>query len=75
MDIESGTELPDGEEGEIVVHGPQVFQGYLNRAEASKETLVAIDGKTFLRTGDIGYRDSDGYFFITDRLKRMINAS
>jgi fatty-acyl-CoA synthase len=75
MDIESGAELPDGEEGEIVVHGPQVFQGYWQRAEASRETLVAVDGKTFLRTGDIGYRDRDGYFFITDRLKRMINAS
>lgn len=75
MDIESGAELPDGEDGEIVVHGPQVFQGYWKRSEASKEALVPIDGKTFLRTGDIGYRDSDGYFFITDRLKRMINAS
>lgn len=75
MDIESGAELPDGGEGEIVVHGPQVFQGYWKRAEASSETFVAIDGKMFLRTGDIGYRDQDGYFFITDRLKRMINAS
>lgn len=75
MDIESGAELPDDEQGEIVVHGPQVFQGYWKRADASRETLVTIDGKTFLRTGDLGYRDSDGYFFITDRLKRMINAA
>ncbi len=75
MDIESGAELPDGEQGEIVVHGPQVFQGYWKRPEASKETLITIDGKTFLRTGDLGYRDPDGYFFITDRLKRMINAA
>lgn len=74
-DFENGAELPDGEQGEIVVHGPQVFKGYWKRAEASKETLVTIDGKTFLRTGDLGYRDPDGYFFITDRLKRMINAS
>ncbi|MBN9593748.1 MAG: long-chain fatty acid--CoA ligase [Afipia sp.] len=75
MDIEGGAELSDGEQGEIVVHGPQVFQGYWKRTDASRETLVTIDGKTFLRTGDIGYRDPDGYFFITDRLKRMINAS
>jgi fatty-acyl-CoA synthase len=75
VDIESGAELLDGEQGEIVVHGPQVFQGYWKQAEASSETLITIDGKTFLRTGDLGYRDSDGYFFITDRLKRMINAA
>ncbi|NGX94912.1 MAG: long-chain fatty acid--CoA ligase [Candidatus Afipia apatlaquensis] len=75
VDFESGAELPDNEQGEIVVHGPQVFKGYWKRDEASRETLVTIDGKTFLRTGDIGYRDADGYYFITDRLKRMINAS
>jgi len=75
IDFESGAELPDGEQGEIVVHGPQVFQGYWKRDEASRDALVSIDGKTFLRTGDLGFRDADGYFFITDRLKRMINAS
>ncbi len=75
MDFESGAELSDGEQGEIVVHGPQVFSGYWKQADASKNALITIDGKTFLRTGDLGYRDPDGYFFITDRLKRMINAS
>lgn len=73
--IESGLEVADGEQGEIVIHGPQIFQGYWKRPEATEEAFATIDGKRFLRTGDLGYRDEEGYFFITDRLKRMINAS
>jgi fatty-acyl-CoA synthase len=68
-------ELPPGEVGEIVTHGPQVFLGYWNRPEDSAQALVDIDGKRFLRTGDLGRMDEDGYFFMVDRLKRMINAS
>ena len=68
-------ELPPGEVGEIVTHGPQVFLGYWNRSADSAQALVEIDGKRFLRTGDLGRIDEDGYFFIVDRLKRMINAS
>ena len=68
-------ELPAGEVGEIVIHAPQVFLGYWNRPEESAEALVQIDGKRFLRTGDLGRVDEDGYFFMVDRLKRMINAS
>jgi fatty-acyl-CoA synthase len=68
-------ELPAGEVGEIVIHGPQVFLGYWNRPEDSAQALVEIDGKRFLRTGDLGRVDEDGYFFMVDRLKRMINAS
>jgi fatty-acyl-CoA synthase len=68
-------ELPPGEVGEIVIHGPQVFLGYWNRPVDSAEALVEIDGKRFLRTGDLGKIDEDGYFFMVDRLKRMINAS
>jgi fatty-acyl-CoA synthase len=68
-------ELPAGEVGEIVTHGPQVFLGYWNRPRDSAEALVEIDGKRFLRTGDLGRVDEDGYFFMVDRLKRMINAS
>jgi fatty-acyl-CoA synthase len=64
-----------GEAGEIVVHGPQVLQGYWNRPEATTEAFVTLDGLRFLRTGDIGYRDAEGYFFAVDRLKRMINVS
>ncbi len=68
-------ELPPGEVGEIVTHGPMVFKGYWGHAEATKAAFIEIDGKSFFRTGDLGRRDEEGYFFITDRLKRMINAS
>ena len=67
--------MPDGETGEIVTHGPMVFKGYWGHAEATKAAFIEIDGKPFFRTGDLGRRDEEGYFFITDRLKRMINAS
>lgn len=68
-------ELPAGEVGEIITHGPQVFSGYWNKPEDTAQTLVELDGKRFLRTGDLGRIDEDGYFFMVDRLKRMINAS
>lgn len=68
-------ELPPGETGEIVINGPQVMLGYWNRPKETAEAFVDLDGKRFLRTGDLGKTDEDGYFFIVDRLKRMINAS
>ena len=68
-------ELPHGEVGEIVFHGPQLMQGYWNDAAATAEAFVQIDGKRFMRSGDLGRIDEDGYFFMADRLKRMINAS
>ena len=69
------TELPTGEIGEILIHGPQVMREYWNDPIKTAEAYVDIDGKRFLRTGDLGYQDTEGYFFFTDRLKRMINAS
>ncbi len=68
-------ELPHGEVGEIVVHGPQVFEGYRNNPQATDEAFITIDGKRFLRSGDLGRRDDEGYYFFVDRIKRMINAS
>lgn len=68
-------ELPPGEVGEIVTCGPMVFKGYWGQPEATRAAFVEIDGKPFFRTGDLGTMDEEGYFFITDRLKRMINAS
>jgi len=68
-------EVPAGETGEIVVHGPQVMRGYWRQPEATRQAFIEIDGRRFLRTGDLGHVDDEGYFFMTDRLKRMINAS
>ena len=68
-------ELPPGEAGEVVTCGPQVFLGYWNNPQATEAAFVDIDGKRFFRTGDIAQVDADGYFFMVDRLKRMINAS
>ena len=64
-----------GEPGEILIRGPQMFKGYWNRPEATAEAWVHIAGRDWYRSGDIGYVDEEGYFFMTDRLKRMINAS
>jgi acyl-CoA synthetase (AMP-forming)/AMP-acid ligase II len=69
IDVETGAELGANEEGEICVRGPQVMKGYLNRPEATQET---IDSEGWLHTGDIGYADSDGHFFIVDRKKELI---
>jgi fatty-acyl-CoA synthase len=68
-------QLPIGEVGEIVTHGPMVFKGYWKHPEATDAAFFELAGKSFFRTGDLGRIDEDGYFFITDRLKRMINAS
>ncbi len=68
-------ELPQGETGEIVMHGPQIMLGYWQQPEATAKTFIELDGKRFLRSGDLGHMDEDGYFYMTDRLKRMINAS
>jgi fatty-acyl-CoA synthase len=68
-------ELGVGEVGEIVSHGPQVFKGYWKNAKATAESFIEIEGKQFFRTGDLARMDEEGYFFMVDRLKRMINAS
>jgi long-chain acyl-CoA synthetase len=65
---ENGAERPDGEVGEVCVRGPSVMKGYLNLPGADAESFF---GEWF-RTGDLGYRDSDGYFFLIDRRKDMI---
>lgn len=62
--------MPIGERGEVVVRGPQVMAGYWNREE---ETLNVLEGH-WLRTGDVGHMDEDGYVFLTDRMKDVINS-
>lgn len=75
VDPETLREVPPGEQGEIIVHGPMVFDGYWKRPDATEAAFFTFEGKRFFRTGDLGRMDEDGYFFLTDRLKRMINAS
>lgn len=68
---EDGHELPPGEIGEIVTEGPQVVAGYWNKPE---ETAHALPGRR-LYTGDVGYMDANGWFYLVDRKKDQINAS
>jgi fatty-acyl-CoA synthase len=75
LDVDTLRECGPNEVGEIVVRGPQLFKGYWNRPEETRRAFVEHDGERFFRTGDLGYYDEEGYFFITDRLKRMINAA
>jgi fatty-acyl-CoA synthase len=67
--------LPPGETGEILSSGPQLFKGYWNNPQATAAALVQIGARRWLRTGDLGRVDQDGFFYIADRLKRMINAA
>jgi fatty-acyl-CoA synthase len=75
VDPDTLREMPVGEQGEIIIRGPEVFKGYWKRPEATEAAFVEFDGRRFFRSGDLGRMDEDGYFFLTDRLKRMINAS
>ena len=69
VDLETGAMLGANQEGEVCVRGPQIMKGYLNRPEA---TAATIDTEQWLHTGDIGYADADGHFFIVDRAKELI---
>ncbi|MBD3658359.1 MULTISPECIES: long-chain fatty acid--CoA ligase [Marinobacter] len=75
IDVDTLEEKGPGEVGEIVSNGPQVTIGYWNRPAETDAAFVEIDGKRFFRTGDLAYYDEQGYFFMVDRVKRMINAS
>ena len=68
-------ELPQGEVGELVTSGPQVMRGYWRNAEADRAAFFERHGRRYFRTGDLAYVDEEGYYFMRDRLKRMINAS
>jgi acyl-CoA synthetase (AMP-forming)/AMP-acid ligase II len=69
VDPATNAELGPNQEGELWVRGPQVMKGYLNNPEATART---IDSDGWLHTGDIGYADEDGHFFIVDRVKELI---
>ena len=68
VDIETGTEVPPGEEGELCIRGPQVMQGYWQKPEETAQ--VIRDG--WLYTGDIARMDEEGFFYIVERKKDMI---
>src|SRR6266496_2694376 len=65
----SGADPPRGETGELVVRGPQIMKGYLQRPE---ETAQMLDPDGWLHTGDLGYVDADGYLYVVDRVKELI---
>lgn len=75
VDPQTLAPVAPGTAGEIVICGPQVFEGYWGRPEATRDALIKIDGQRYLRTGDLGFVDEDGYFFMIDRLKRIVNVS
>jgi long-chain acyl-CoA synthetase len=71
VDLETGERLPPGEIGELWTRGPQVVPGYWQRPDATAESFT----EGFLHTGDVGKMDAEGWFYIVDRAKDMINAS
>jgi fatty-acyl-CoA synthase len=75
FDFEKGIEVETGREGELLVNGPQIFKGYWNKPAEIEAAFLTINGVEFFKTGDIVRQDEDGYFFIVDRSKRMINAA
>lgn len=75
VDTENQTqEVPTGSEGEVICKGPQVMKGYHNKPEETQNTLRPFQGETWLYTGDIGKMDEDGFVYIVDRAKDMLNV-
>lgn len=75
VDIESGTrDVPVGEPGEIIVQGPQVMKGYHNKPEETVHALRRLNGGAWLYTGDIARMDEDGFIYLVDRSKDMLNV-
>ena len=71
---DDGSEADVGEVGEIVTRGPQVVPGYWNKPEETENALRDAEGKVALKTGDVGYMDAEGWFYVVDRKKDQINA-
>ena len=72
VDVETGNELPYGEEGEICFSGPTLMIGYYNNKTATDEIIVNSNGERWMHTGDVGYISKDGVVFVTGRIKRII---
>jgi len=75
IDPSTGEVLPPNREGEIIVRCPSLFKGYWNNEEETRKSFITVNGLEYFRTGDLGYMDEEGYFFILDRIKRMINRA
>ncbi len=75
MDVETGThDVPVGQEGELVVNGPQVMAGYHNKPDETAHAVREHDGLPWLHTGDVARMDDEGFVFIVDRAKDMLNV-
>ena len=72
MDIKTKNLVKTGEDGEILVRGLSVMKGYLNKPKETEDAFIVVNGKKYLRTGDIGYIDEKGVVHFRSRLKRMI---
>ncbi len=72
LHVDTGLELPRGEDGEIAISGPQVMAGYWQKPEENERVFRQIDGRRYLLSGDIGHIDEEGYLVITDRKKDLI---
>jgi long-chain acyl-CoA synthetase len=72
IDLDSAEFKPIGEEGELILHGPNIMQGYWRRPDSLKEDFVEIDGRLWLRTGDLVRMDTEGYFYFFDRKRDLI---
>jgi fatty-acyl-CoA synthase len=75
IDPETLQTLPPGEVGELVTRGAQLMLGYWRKPQADQAAFITLDGERYFRTGDLASVDEEGYFFMRDRLKRMVNVS
>jgi long-chain acyl-CoA synthetase len=72
IDLDSNEFKPVGEVGEMILHGPNIMSGYWKRPDTKAETFIEIDGKQWLRTGDMVRMDEEGYFYFFDRSRDLI---
>lgn len=75
VEPDGATPLPAGEKGEIVIAGDTLMNGYLDSPQENAHVFIDIDGERYVRTGDFGYMDEDGYLFFIQRLKRIIKIA
>ncbi|MCA1987786.1 MAG: long-chain fatty acid--CoA ligase [Desulfarculus sp.] len=72
IDVDGTEFVPVGEVGELILSGPNIMQGYWRRPQDNRETMIELEGRTWLRTGDLVSMDPDGYFFFFDRKRDLI---